>query len=81
MSTLTPFEIGQKVYLLLNTGQTSQKRFEIVRVWRYPTTFRYQLDTGYVADHSELRATESDATTLAKAPAAPAPPPTPEDGE
>lgn len=63
-----PFAVGQKVCLLLPTGQVSAKRFEITRVWRYPTTFRYQLDTGYVADHAELRALEGetpqgDATT------------------
>lgn len=66
MSSITPYEIGQKVYLLLVTGQTSQTRFEIVRVWRYPTTFRYLLDTGYVADHSELRSLE-EATAEAAA--------------
>ena len=63
-----PFAVGQKVCLLLTTGQVSTKRFEITKVWRYPTTFRCQLDTGYVADHSELRALEGempqgDATT------------------
>lgn len=55
-----PFAVGQKVCLLLTTGQVSTKRFEITKVWRYPTTFRYQLDTGYVADHSELRALEGE---------------------
>jgi len=59
-ANVTPFAVGQKVYLLLTTGQVSAKRFEITRVWRYPTTFRYQLDTGYVADHSELRALEGE---------------------
>ena len=78
MSSESPFEIGQKVYLLLATGQTTQKRFEIVKVWRYPTTFRYLLDTGYVADQSELRATEETAPTP-KAPAKPARPPADED--
>ena len=79
MSTEAPsFEIGQKVYLLLNTGQTTQKRFEIVKVWRYPTTFRYLLDTGYVADHSELRATEE--TTPTPKPAAAKPAADPEGG-
>ena len=67
-SNANPFAVGQKVCLLLTSGQVSTKRFEITRVWRYPTTFRYQLDTGYVADHSELRALEGetpqgDATT------------------
>lgn len=52
------FAVGQKVLLLLNTGQASSKRYEIVKVWRYPTTFRYQLDSGYVADHAELRPVE-----------------------
>jgi hypothetical protein len=66
MSALQPFEMGQKVHLLLASGQVSAKRFEIVKVWRYPTTFRYLLDTGYVADHSELRASDA---------AEPAPPP------
>ena len=66
-----PFEVGQKVHLIAMSGQISTKRFEIVRVWRYPTTFRYLLDTGYVADHAELRATEGDG-----APAPPAPVPT-----
>ena len=42
----------------MTSGQVSTKRFEIVKVWRYPSTFRYLLDTGYVADHSELRASE-----------------------
>ena len=58
MSSAQPYEVGQKVHLLLTSGQVSTKRYEIVKVWRYPTTFRYLLDTGYVADHSELRATE-----------------------
>jgi hypothetical protein len=40
----------------------STKRFEIVKVWRYPSTFRYLLDTGYVADHSELRASDGGET-------------------
>jgi hypothetical protein len=66
-----PFEVGQKVHLIAMSGQISTKRFEIVRVWRYPTTFRYLLDTGYVADHAELRATEGDG-----APAAPTAVPT-----
>ena len=52
------YSVGQKVVLLLPTGQPGPKRYEIVRVWRYPTTFRYQLDTGYVADHAELRPIE-----------------------
>jgi hypothetical protein len=52
------YVVGQKVLLLLHTGQASSKRYEVVKVWRYPTTFRYLLDTGYVADHSELRAIE-----------------------
>jgi hypothetical protein len=50
------FNTGQKVHVLLGSGVPSAKRFEIVKVWRYRTTFRYLLDTGYVADHSELRA-------------------------
>lgn len=59
MSTqVPPYEVGQKVHLISGAGQVSVKRFEIVKVWRYPTTYRYLLDTGYVADHSELRATE-----------------------
>ena len=58
MSAQQPYDVGQKVHLLMTTGQVSTKRFEIVKVWRYPTTFRYLLDTGYVADHSELRASE-----------------------
>lgn len=74
MSTLTPYEIGQKVYLLSGTGQPSVKRYEIVRVWRYPTTFRYLLDTGYVADHGELRATEDAPPADTAAPPAAAPP-------
>ena len=64
-----PFEVGQKVHLIAMSGQISTKRFEIVRVWRYPTTFRYLLDTGYVADHAELRATEGDGVTAAPVPA------------
>jgi hypothetical protein len=52
------YAVGQKVMLLLHTGQPSSKRYEVVKVWRYPTTFRYLLDTGYVADHGELRALE-----------------------
>ena len=53
-----PFSVGQKVHLLVNSGQLSSKRYEVVRVWPYPTTYRYLLDTGYVADHAELRATD-----------------------
>ncbi len=51
MSAQQPYDVGQKVHILMTTGQVSTKRFEIVKVWRYPTTFRYLLDTGYVADH------------------------------
>ncbi|MCC6746001.1 MAG: hypothetical protein IT175_19215 [Acidobacteria bacterium] len=74
-----PFAVGQKVFLLHTSGQVSTKRFEITRVWRYPTTFRYQLDTGYVADHSELRplegeAPQGDATTGSLEPPASAEP-------
>lgn len=74
MSALQPFDVGQKVHLLLASGQVSVKRFEIVKVWRYPTTFRYLLDTGYVADQSELRASETgDAAAPVAAPAEAAP--------
>ena len=67
-----PFEVGQKVHLLVVTGQLSTKRFEIVKVWRYPTTYRYLLDTGYVADHSEVRVTNvEDPAAAAAKPAAP----------
>jgi hypothetical protein len=70
MSAQQPYDVGQKVHLLMTTGQVSTKRFEIVKVWRYPTTFRYLLDTGYVADHSELRASEGgEAAAEAAAPA------------
>ena len=62
MSAQQPYDVGQKVHLLLTSGQVSTKRFEIVKVWRYPTTFRYLLDTGYVADHSELRASDGGET-------------------
>ena len=72
MSAQQPFEVGHKVHILLTSGQVSTKRFEIVRVWRYPSTFRYLLDTGYVADHSELRASEGG-EVLAVAAAAPTP--------
>ncbi len=58
MSAQQPFDVGQKVHLLITSGQVTIQRFEIVKVWRYPSTYRYQLDTGYVADHSELRASE-----------------------
>jgi hypothetical protein len=70
MSSAQPFEVGQKVQLLLTSGQVSSKRFEIVKIWRYPTTFRYLLDTGYVADHAELRASESGEPASAAAPPA-----------
>ena len=70
MSAQQPYDVGQKVHILMTTGQVSTKRFEIVKVWRYPTTFRYLLDTGYVADHSELRASEGgEAAVDAVAPA------------
>jgi len=62
MSAQQPYDVGQKVHLLLTSGQVSTKRFEIVKIWRYPSTFRYLLDTGYVADHSELRASEGGET-------------------
>ena len=62
MSAQEPYDVGQKVHLLMTSGQVSTKRFEIVKVWRYPTTFRYLLDTGYVADHSELRASDGGET-------------------
>jgi hypothetical protein len=52
------FQVGQKVHLLVTSGQLSAKRYEVVKVWQYPTTFRYLLDTGYVADHAELRAVD-----------------------
>lgn len=68
MSAQQPYEVGHKVHLLLTTGQVSTKRFEIVKVWRYPSTFRYLLDTGYVADHSELRASEDGGAPAAAAP-------------
>lgn len=64
-----PYVVGQKVHLLLVSGMVSSKRFEIVKFWRYPTTYRYLLDTGYVADHSELRATDDPLNI--QAPAAP----------
>ena len=70
-----PFEVGQKVHLLVVTGQLSTKRFEIVKVWRYPTTYRYLLDTGYVADHSEVRATSVEDPATAAPTAKPAAPP------
>lgn len=73
MSAQQPYEVGHKVHLLLTSGQVSTKRFEIVKVWRYPSTFRYLLDTGYVADHSELRASEGDQPSAP--PAAPTPAP------
>jgi hypothetical protein len=59
-TTREPYSIGQKVYLLAVTGQPTTRRYEVTKVWIYPTTFRYLLDTGYVADHAELRATEDD---------------------
>lgn len=68
MSSQQPYDVGQKVHILMTSGQVSTKRFEIVKVWRYPTTFRYLLDTGYVADHSELRASEGEATAEAVVP-------------
>jgi hypothetical protein len=42
-------------------------------VWRYPTTYRYLLDTGYVADHAELRATEGGELPVVKPATAPEP--------
>ena len=71
-TVVPPYEVGQKVHLIAVSGQISSKRYEIVRVWRYPTTYRYLLDTGYVADHAELRATEDAGAPVVK-PAAPAP--------
>jgi hypothetical protein len=59
-TTREPYSIGQKVHLLAVTGQPSARRYEVTKVWTYPTTFRYVLDTGYVADHSELRAAEDE---------------------
>ncbi|HQR37134.1 MAG TPA: hypothetical protein PLF26_01940 [Blastocatellia bacterium] len=74
MSTqATAFNVGQKVFLLMNSGQVTTKRLEIVKVWRYPTTYRYQLDTGYVADHAELRATDDAEPPTAEPAAAAAP--------
>jgi hypothetical protein len=74
MSAQQPYDVGQKVHLLLASGQVSAKRFEIVKVWRYPTTFRYLLDTGYVADQSELRASDTaDGAAPATAPPEAAP--------
>jgi hypothetical protein len=59
-----PYSLGQKVHLLTGTGLQSGRRYEVTKVWQYPTTFRYLLDTGYVADHSELRAADDDMATL-----------------
>jgi hypothetical protein len=70
-----PFVVGQKVHLLVTSGQLSGTRYEVVRVWLYPTTFRYLLDTGYVADHSELRAVEGAELPVVAAVAAQAVPP------
>jgi hypothetical protein len=58
-SSAEPFSPGQQVHLLLGSGVVSAKRYEVVKVWRYPTTFRYLLDSGYVADQSELRAADA----------------------
>jgi hypothetical protein len=55
-----PYVIGQKVFLLTVSGLPSTRRYEVTKVWIYPTTFRYLLDTGYVADHAELRATDDE---------------------
>ena len=69
------YTVGQKVMLLLHPGQPSTKRYEVVKVWRYPTTFRYLLDTGYVADHGELRPLEgAEADGAVAAPPDGAPP-------
>jgi len=68
-----PFVIGQKVFLLTVSGQPSARRYEVTKVWQYPTTYRYLLDTGYVADHAELRPTDDEIPVVE--PTEPPPPP------
>lgn len=53
-----PLSVGDKV-CLITKNVVGDARLEVLKVWTYPTTFRYLLDSGFVADHSEVRRLEA----------------------